>query len=160
PAVAGAVEAYFSAFYDNCRLIPGTTETLGILKGRYRIGLLSNFTHAPAAREILDRVGLTPLFDAILISGELGYRKPHPLVFDTLVERMGVDRERILFVGDDPEPDIQGASRAGLQPVWISYVMDRDLPSAAGILGRGTEIPGDSVPRISQWKDLLALLGI
>ena len=51
---------------------------LGELKERYRLGLLSNFTHAPAAKEIIDGVGLASLFDVVLISGDLGYRNPHP----------------------------------------------------------------------------------
>jgi putative hydrolase of the HAD superfamily len=43
PRIAEAVDAYFSAFYDHCHLIPGTREMLGALRGDYRVGLLSNF---------------------------------------------------------------------------------------------------------------------
>ena len=159
PSVAAAVEAYFSAFYPNCRLIPGTIEMLEGLNNGFRLGLLSNFTHGPAAREILDLMGLTPLFDVILISGELGYRKPHPMVFRRLTRDLGVDKNRILYVGDDPEPDISGALGAGLRPVWTTYVRDRKLPATSGILGRGTDTPDRHIPRISGWQDLFDLLG-
>jgi putative hydrolase of the HAD superfamily len=158
PRIATAVNAYFSAFLDYCRLIPGTAEMLGTLKGPYRLGLLSNFTHGPAAREIIDRVGLTPFFDVVLISGELGYRKPHPRVYHRLIENLGVERHEILYVGDDPEPDIHGAQRVGLQPVWFTYVRDRNIPPAPGIMSAGYEEPECQVPRISEWQEFLNLL--
>ena len=44
-AISRAVEAYFSTFFDYCRLIPKTVEMLEQLQGSYRLGLLSNFTH-------------------------------------------------------------------------------------------------------------------
>lgn len=156
--VAKAVEAYFSAFYESCHLIPGTTEMLGDLNGTYRLGLLSNFTHGPAARRIIDHLNLTPFFETILISGELGYRKPHPFVFEELIEKLDTERRHILYVGDDPEPDIQGALDAGLQPVWSTYVRDHELPIPPLILSRGSGAPDSSIPRISTWQDLMYYL--
>ena len=158
PGIATAVDAYFSAFLDYCHLIPGTAEMLGTLKGLYRLGLLSNFTHGPAAREIIDQVGLTSFFDVVLISGEMGYRKPHPLIYRGFIQQLGVRRHRILYVGDDPEPDIIGAQQAGLQAVWFTYVRDHNIPLAPGIIFSGAEEPDNKVPRISTWKDLLTLL--
>lgn len=156
--IAAAVDAYFSAFMGRCHLIPGTIEMLKSLKGVYRLGLLSNFTHPPAMREIIDSLGLTPHFDVVLISGELGYRKPHPLVFRLLIEELGVKRSQILYIGDDPEPDIVGARQAGIRPVWFTYVRDKGIPSTPGIAGMMAEDPGDDVTRISEWNDLLSLL--
>ena len=94
---------------------------LSTLRKVYRLGLLTNFTHGPAAREIIDTLGLNPFFDVVLISGELGYRKPHPFVFRQLIKYLGVEKDQILYVGDDPEPDITGAQKAGLQPVLTTY---------------------------------------
>ena len=156
--IARAVDSYFSAFLENCRLIPGTAEMLQTLQKEYRLGLLTNFTHGPAARNIIDHLGITSAFGVILISGELGYRKPHPSVFLNLIECFGVEAERILYVGDDPEPDIQGAKAVGLQPVWTTYVMDHEVPYARGILTGMPDPPDPSVPRISTWQDLLVLL--
>ena len=158
PRIATAVDAYFSAFLDHCHLIPGTSEMLGTLKGPYRLGLLSNFTHGPAAREIIDKVVLTSFFDVMLISGELGYRKPHPRVYHRLIESLGVEKHEVLYVGDDPEPDIHGAQRVGLQPVWFTYVRDHNIPLAPGIMSGDSGEPECQVPRISDWQELLNLL--
>jgi len=156
--IARAVEDYFSAFYDYCRLIPGTKEMLANLKGKYRLGLLSNFTHAPAALRLLEMNGLNIFFDPILISGAIGYRKPHPLVFGRLVDDLAVDKEGILYVGDDPEPDIFGASQAGLRPVWMTYVHDHHVPISAGLGAGQSEHVIPTVPKISNWDEFLNLL--
>jgi len=158
PRIAKAVDAYFSAFYPNCELIPGTRELLGELGGRYPLGMLTNFTHPPAVRTIIDLLGLDLFFETVLVSGELGYRKPHPYVFDRFVEALGVPADQILFVGDDLEADVQGARDAGLQPVLTTCVRDANLPAVRVTLSpSGAECPAD-VPRISCWQDLLALL--
>ena len=156
--IAIAVEAYFSAFFLHCFLVPDTKEMLSTLRKVYRLGLLTNFTHGPAAREIIDTLDLTPFFDVVLISGELGYRKPHPFVFRQLIEGLGVEKEKILYVGDDPEPDITGAQKAGLQPVLTTYVRDQNIPFIPGIFFRSDEKPDCKVPKISTWNDLLSLL--
>lgn len=160
PLIARAVTAYFSAFFDYCRLIPGTIEMLERLQGAFRLGILSNFTHAPAARGLIESMGLRSYFEPVLISGEIGYRKPHPIVFQELVEKLGVDNRNILYVGDDPDPDILGARQAGLRPVWMTYVKDHHLPVVPGYIKRQEEIFGQQVPRISHWEELLSLLGM
>jgi putative hydrolase of the HAD superfamily len=158
PRIAAAVDSYFSAFLDLCHLIPGTGEMLQALKARYRLGLLSNFTHAPAAKNIIEHVGLDHSFDVILISGDLGFRKPHPFVFRQLIDRLGFEKDQILYVGDDPETDITGAGRAGIQPVWTTYVRENNIPAAPGIRVGSDETPDLDIPRISKWEDLFSLL--
>jgi putative hydrolase of the HAD superfamily len=160
PHISAAVETYFSAFIQYAKLIPGTKEMLTTLRQNYRIGLLSNFTHPPAATQIIAELDLEPFFDVVLISGDLGYRKPHLSVFEALIDQLGVEKEEIAFVGDDPEADVAGALRAGLQPVWTTYVRDNNITPAPGVVGNGQTDPDPTVPRISQWKDLLALLHI
>jgi putative hydrolase of the HAD superfamily len=158
PHISAAVETYFSAFIQYAKLIPGTKEMLTTLRQNYRIGLLSNFTHPPAATQIIAELDLEPFFDVVLISGDLGYRKPHLSVFEALIDQLGVEKEEIAFVGDDPEADVEGARRAGLQPVWTTYVRDNNITPAPGVVGKGQTDPDPTVPRISNWNDLLSLL--
>ncbi len=158
--IARAVDAYFSAYIEASRVIHGTEEMLGTLKVRYPLGLLSNFTHAPAAVEVMQRHGLTRYFDAVVISGEVGYRKPHPLVFQMLVDQLGVAKEDVAFVGDDADADVSGAQRAGLRPIWTTYVQDQASLPDSTIVARSAGEPSGQIPRISTWKDLLSLLGV
>jgi putative hydrolase of the HAD superfamily len=158
PHISVAVETYFSAFIQHATVIPGTKEMLAALRGLYRLGLLSNFTHSPAAMSLITQLELEPFFEVILISGDLGYRKPHPSVFQELVAQLGVKENEIAFVGDDPDADITGALRSGLKPVWTTYVRDHNILPAPGMLGPTDDDPGPEVPRISDWKELLSLL--
>ncbi|HEJ83008.1 MAG TPA: hypothetical protein ENO25_00435, partial [Desulfobacteraceae bacterium] len=128
------------------------------LRDRYSLGLLSNFTHGPAAREILNRTGLSLYFKTILISGEVGFRKPYPLVFQKLREGLETAGDQILYIGDDPDPDIHGAKGAGIQPVWMTYVRDNEVPLPRGMLLGHVVRPAFEVPRISRWDDLFTLL--
>ncbi|RMF56375.1 MAG: HAD family hydrolase [Calditrichaeota bacterium] len=152
PRIAVAVEHYFQAFNDYISLIPDTLETLTQLKSRYRLGLLSNFTHPPAAYALLKELGLDVLFEVILISGELGFRKPHPRVFRELCERLQVLPEELIYVGDNPEDDIQGALRSGIQPVWMKYSIVHQLNFA----NRLSPIPelkiDEMIPAVDNWE--------
>lgn len=158
PRIAQALDSYFSAFYDYCHVIPGTLEMLNQLKGSYQLGLLSNFTHAPAGKVLIKKLGLAPFFEVLIISGEIGYRKPHALVFRQLVKDFGVDRSRVLYVGDNIEADINGALDAGIRPVWFTWALDHKVPMLPGVPVGEEETPDADVDRASDWEEFLTLL--
>lgn len=155
-----AVEAYFSAFSDHSCLIPDTLRMLSTLKDRYRLGILSNFTHAPALRKILDDLNLAQYFQALLISDELGYRKPKDSVFKALLKALDVDKDKLIYIGDDPECDIDGAYEAGIESIWMTYVRDSNIPLAPGPGSTRRQTPLNKTRRISSWLDLFDLLPI
>jgi FMN phosphatase YigB (HAD superfamily) len=86
----------------------------------YRLGLLSNFDDTQCGREVLADAGVAELFETIVISAEVRLRKPDPRIFAHICERLDLPPHAILFVGDTPYDDVLGASRAGMQTVWIS----------------------------------------
>jgi putative hydrolase of the HAD superfamily len=159
--IEAAVSAYFEPFIKSCQLIPGTHEMLASLKGRYRIALVSNFTHPPAVAEILERVGIAHFFGEILISGQLGFRKPHPVVFAELQRRLCVEAAEIVFVGDELQADVIGAQEAGMRTVWMTYRQRLERPSPLGqVLGISEQlgkIRPDHV--VENWSEFLAVLG-
>ena len=57
----------------------------------------------------------------VLVSDELGAIKPAPAAFAALVDGLGVPRERVWYVGDNPAGDIGGALAAGLRAVWFDW---------------------------------------
>lgn len=73
--------------------------------------------------------------ETLVISSEVGYRKPHPSFYHAAAESLGLPPSRVLCVGDDPENDLHGPRRAGLK----SILVDRerrdpdDLPRLAGL---------------------------
>jgi len=160
PIIQRGVDAYFSAFYDHCHLIPGTVEMLKILSTGYRIGLVSNFTHAPAARKLLEFLRIADFLHTIIISGEVGYRKPNPRIFDIFCDSIKLNPAQILYVGDDPLHDIEGAMKAGIQPVWMTYVMDEGLPVVPGHVRYSNDHLDQEVPRISSWDQFMKIMKI
>jgi putative hydrolase of the HAD superfamily len=161
PRVQQAVDAYFEPFIKCCQVIPGTCEMLVNVAGRYSLALVSNFTHPPAVEQILARVGIGQFFDEILISGQMGVRKPHLAVFAELARRFKLTPGEILFVGDEPQTDILGAQGAGMRTVWMTYRQRLERPSPLGqFLGvseQAEEIQPDHV--VANWSEFLAILG-
>ena len=158
PRIIRSVEQYFASFLEYSKLIPGTTEMLSELAQNYKLGLLSNFTDGAAARNLLNHLGLTRFFSSLLISGELGYRKPNPFVFDALAESLQVRPWEVMYIGDDPEADVQGALNSGMQPVWTTYVRDNNVSFAPGVDQNLKEPPEQNIPKISHWQELLEYL--
>ena len=155
-----AVAAYFEPFVRSCQLIPGTYDMLTSLMGRYRLGLVSNFTHPPAVEQILARVGLEQFFDEIIISGRLGIRKPHPAIFSELSRRLALAPEEIVFVGDELQADIVGAQKAGMHTVWMTYRQQHERPSPLGQFLGMSEAAEGICPHhvVANWTEFLATL--
>jgi putative hydrolase of the HAD superfamily len=63
--------------------------------------------------------------DMLVISSEVGFRKPHALFFEAVSQRLGLPAAKILCVGDDLENDVQGAMRAGLSALLLDRGGDR-----------------------------------
>lgn len=160
PRISDAIEAYFSAFCDHSCLIPDTIRMLSILKEHYCLGILSNFTHAPVVKKILGDLQLNQYFQTLLISDEIGYRKPKEIVFKSLLQALNVDKDKLIYIGDDPECDIEGAYKAGIEPIWMTYVRDSNIPMAPGPDSKKRQIPLNQTHRISSWSELLHLLPI
>ena len=94
---------------------------------RYRLAVVSNFDYSPTCRTILEREGIAHHFEAIVISDEVGWRKPKSIIFETALQRMAVRPAEALFVGDRADIDVLGARAAGMPTAWINRD-DADLP--------------------------------
>jgi HAD superfamily hydrolase (TIGR01549 family) len=90
------------------------------LRARYRLGLLSNFDDAATGHEIMHDTGVRELFDLVVISAEVGMRKPNLRIFEHTSRALGLEPGEILFVGDTPHEDVIGAKRAGMAVAWIN----------------------------------------
>jgi HAD superfamily hydrolase (TIGR01549 family) len=143
--ITRAVEAYFEPFHEVMKPMPGALETLEKLKGRYRLGLISNFTYSPTVTRALDELGLSPYFETVVISADLGIRKPSPVIFDKAMADMGLNEpEKAMFVGDDVDADIMGALKSGMLPVLISFTLRDNYQER---LSLALEALGDGVAR-------------
>lgn len=90
------------------------------LAQHYRLGVVSNFDYAPTARSILDAAGVGQFLAAVVVSDEVGWRKPKAVIFDEALRRLGVSPGDALFVGDRADIDVLGAQEAGIPAVWVN----------------------------------------
>ena len=100
--------------------MPGVPELLEALRGRVKIGVVTN---GPSARQRgkLESFGIRPDgLDALAISGEVGAAKPDPAIFRHALARLGVAPERVTMVGDSWENDVLGALGSGMAAVWLN----------------------------------------
>jgi putative hydrolase of the HAD superfamily len=116
-----------------------------------RLGVVSNWSwYAP---ELLQTLELASHFEILSISARVGYQKPHPAIFEHALELLGVGAEAAIHVGDDPEADVLGARRAGIEPVLVDRRGRTNTP-----LGQGAET--GAVATITDFGGLLDLLAI
>jgi putative hydrolase of the HAD superfamily len=87
--------------------------------------LLSNAQSCFTLRE-LDKMELTPLFDGIVISSDVGYKKPSEEIFSIALEKFGITPDCSVYVGNDMRDDIFGAHHSGLRTVYIETRQSRD----------------------------------
>jgi putative hydrolase of the HAD superfamily len=100
------------------RPFDGALETLARLRERgHRLALLTNGCSLFQRRK-LTRYTLEPLFELILIEGELGYGKPDRRVFQAALEHFDARPGEAWMIGDNLEADIGGAQALGIPGVW------------------------------------------
>ncbi len=117
-----ALEVFFSArnrveFYDDVR------PALSRLRARYRLFAISN------GNADLHRCGIGDLFAGHVTAIAAGAAKPDARIYAALLEMAGVEAAQVLHIGDDPLADVIGATRAGMQAVWLNRE-GREWPAA------------------------------
>lgn len=159
PTIANALEGFIDAFIEDSRMEDYVPAILTGLKERYKLGMVSNFAHAPSLRRILEHFCLPKFFDAIVISGELGFRKPHPRIFEEALKTLAVRADETVFVGDSLKADMYGAKGAGLNTVLVENVGLRKNPFAvAGELDPFPVEPDATIPCLARLPDVLEAL--
>ncbi len=101
-------------------LVDHHPAVLGALRREARTALCSNFTHSPTALAVLERAGLSEHLDAVVISHDLGLRKPRPEIFEATLRALDVAPEHAIHVGDNLDADVAGAAAVGMRTVWIT----------------------------------------
>ncbi|KAG0564022.1 hypothetical protein KC19_8G076600 [Ceratodon purpureus] len=116
-------ETYFEELYqhfargDAWKVAHGAPEALARLRDAgVKLAVVSNFDSR--LRPILRDLQVDTLFDALIISAEIGYEKPSREIFEAALNALGVDATAAVHVGDDPTNDKQGALAAGLES-WL-----------------------------------------
>ena len=136
------------------RPFDGAVEALQVLRERgHRLALLTNGS-ALFQRRKLQRFALEPLFELILIEGELGYGKPDARVFQAALDFFAAAPRDAWMIGDNLAADIAGAQQLGIHGVWHD-------PDGRGLPEQPPAVPGHVIRRVADLlsEPTLTLLG-
>jgi len=101
------------------KLREGAIEVLDALHQNYKIGLISNTSVGLVVKTLLAKFGIENYFDVVVLSDEVGIRKPEPYIFQYALNKIGSYPEKSIFVGDSPYLDVLGAKASGLYSVFL-----------------------------------------
>jgi len=103
---------------------PGAAPVLAELSRRgCSLGIASNYDSR--LRRVLAGLPMLDYIKQVLISSEVGWRKPAPEFFAAMVRQAGAAPEETLYVGDDYENDYRAAMSAGLHALLLGPPRDR-----------------------------------
>jgi putative hydrolase of the HAD superfamily len=125
------VDAEHEAWAPAYQVLGSAQAMLDALRARgIKTGVVVNSWPDPARviRRDIDRAGLAHLLDAIVISTEVGLRKPDPEIFRLALEHLEVDALDAVFVGDRLDTDVHGAASVGMTTVQALWFRADDTP--------------------------------
>lgn len=96
-------------------------EAIPLLKSLYPhkvLALISNFDHPPHIHNVISEYGFENLLKKIVISGDVGFKKPDPRIFSIALEETRLAASEVVYVGDTEE-DVEGAKAAAIKPILI-----------------------------------------
>ena len=82
--------------------------------------LVSNFYGN--IESVLHDFDLDGLFGSIVESAVVGVRKPNPAIFQIGVDRLGMQSEEVVVIGDSYDKDIVPATQIGCQTIWLKSI--------------------------------------
>ena len=131
-------EACFQELYahfacaDAWRCEPQTAEVFAALAARgHALGIASNFDYR--LRGLVENMPALRAIRYLVISSEIGWRKPAREFYTSMCRQVGFSPEQILYVGDDPVNDYDGARAAGLQAVLLAPEERAPIPAEGQI---------------------------
>jgi putative hydrolase of the HAD superfamily len=137
--------AYLEKKFEVLRTYPIVRPTLLRLAGKYKLGIVTDAPRNKAWQRLV-LTGLYGQFDFVITHDDTLEKKPHPSVFNLALGKLGILPEAVLFVGDNSERDIKGASAAGMKTCLAKY----------GAAGKKSEIKADY--EIGRFEDLLKVI--
>lgn len=144
PLAAGHISDYWYSVSPSCTVIrDGVEIVIASLKDRrYRLGIVTN-GEAPTQNATIDALGVRDLFDSIIISETVGFRKPQRSIFELALKELELDAAITMYVGDHPHSDMLGAHNAGMRGVWLrsgGHPWDEEVPEPFAEIDRLSDV--------------------
>lgn len=137
----GAVHPQCDAITERMeKYLKHSHKALKLLKPRYPLGLISNFTGN--LQVILEEQGYSGFFDSVTESFYVGASKPELKIFHEALAKQQFRPEECLYVGDNPVNDIAPAKSLGMKAILIHEPGKRRECGADAYVTDLLELPG------------------
>jgi len=117
--VKTGVAVFFQDYLNSLELNQCAEQLVSRISKQYKTGLVSNFTYAPVIYAALRKLKIKKFFNAVLVSEDVGWRKPNKKIFQEALRRLDVNAKETVYVGDCPSEDIAGAGAMGMNTVFV-----------------------------------------
>jgi putative hydrolase of the HAD superfamily len=130
---------------------PEMVAALDLIKQNYRVGCITNnvqgagegpgmASDAAKAAQVLD---ILAMFDVVIESSKVGFRKPEPRIYELACDAMAVDPTEAVFL-DDLGINLKPAKAMGMATIKVVSAAQA-LAELAEILGMSLAAPGEGV---------------
>lgn len=115
-----SIQDFWNHHFPHCFSIDqNTINIVNAIKMHVKVAIITNGTTQRQKAKII-KTNLNHCFDIIIISEEVGFSKPDKRIFDLALNKLNVQPEAALFVGDDIEKDIGGCQNAKIKGIWFN----------------------------------------
>jgi len=117
--ITDATEAFMEPWIKARTMKKDAPSILSALTKGHKLAVVSNFSHTPTVWKTLERFNIGRFFDAVVVSVDVGWRKPSSRIFREALKRLNATASESVFVGDELDHDIEGAKKIGMLTVWL-----------------------------------------
>ncbi len=131
--------------------VPGAEKMLQSMQANYTciIATSADYSYTPEMIMSLKRVGAEKYFQKFFSQKELGYKKPDPRFFESVINQSGFRTDECVMIGNSYEKDIVGAKNAGLKTIFFNENKhDGGFLKADVVVHRLTEIKPELIQTI------------
>ncbi|MBD3922131.1 HAD-IA family hydrolase [Paenibacillus sp. PR3] len=142
PNLEQLAQTYWDQFCHSCIMEDGAQSIIQYTSKHYKLGIISNGIGV-AQRKRLAAGNILHQFDSIVVSDEIGIRKPKKEIFDLALNELHLSSDEVLYVGDSLSDDYNGARNARIDFCYYNR--------------KGQAIPNEIAPRyvINELRDLM-----
>ena len=118
-----AVDAFFTPEESAYPTIEGAHQVLQTLKNHgYKLAVISNASSGELIQKAMNNRDFLKYFDTVIVSADVGYRKPHPKIYQMALQKINVSPENAVMIGDVPPYDITAPKQLGMKTILVKYV--------------------------------------
>ena len=131
---------YLKSFEDNWCLFDDVYDVLEkFYEQGYILGVISNGDLEQQTNK-LSRTGILKFFEIVTTSSEYEHSKPNSKLYESVVSRFGIDKNKMIMIGDHVESDVLPCLSIGIDAIWLN---------------RNNKENSDNVREIKSMKELL-----